>query len=87
MYPDDGIFNSQTENIFAQINASNLSSGKHVVFVEAMERNNKWGIPSSLEFTIEAGSLKDIEKKNASMLTLADTLAILLVVFVVRRFR
>lgn len=87
MYPDDGIFNSQTENIFAQIDVSNLSSGKHLVFVEAMERNNKWGIPSSFEFTIEAGSLKPIEKKNASMLTLTDTLAILLIVFVVRRFR
>jgi hypothetical protein len=87
MNPVDGIFDSQTENVFAQINVSNLSSGKHLVFVEAMERNNKWGIPSSHEFTIEGGSLKEIEKKNTSMLTLADTIAILLIVFATRRFR
>ena len=71
MNPVDGIFDSQTEDVFAQIDVSNLSSGKHLVFVEAMERNNKWGIPSSHEFTIEGGNLKEIEKKNTSMLTLA----------------
>ena len=87
MNPADGIFDSQTENVFAQIDVSNLSSGKHLVFVEAMERNNKWGLPSSHEFAIEGGSLKEIEKKNTSMLTLADTIAILFIVFVVRRTR
>ncbi|PWB50771.1 MAG: hypothetical protein C3F06_11985 [Candidatus Methanoperedenaceae archaeon] len=87
MAPVDGNFDSQTEDIFAEIDVSNLSSGKHLVFVEAMERNNKWGLPTSFEFTIESGSLKEIENKNTSMLALADIIAILLIVFAVRRNR
>jgi signal peptidase I len=87
MFPVDGVFDSQAEDVFAQIDISGLSQGKHVVFVEAMERNNNWGLPSSLEFTIEGLDLKSGEKKKTSMLTLADTLAILLIAFVLRRFR
>ena len=85
--PEDGVFDSQREDVFAQINISGLSQGKHLVFVEAMERKDKWGLPSSLEFTIEGLDLKPGEEKKTSMLTLADTLAILLVAFVVRRFK
>src|SRR5659263_72060 len=87
MFPVDGVFDSQAEDVFAQIDISGLSQGKHRVFVEAMERKNNWGVPSSLEFTIEGQDLKSGEKKNTSMLTLADTLAILLIAFVLRRFR
>jgi hypothetical protein len=87
MYPVDGVFDSMVEDIFAQIDVSKLSPGKHMVYVEAMERNDKWGIASSIEFTIEGGSLKALENKKLSMLTLANTLAILLVVFVLRQFK
>lgn len=87
MSPVDGIFDSQAEDVSARVDLSKLSPGKHVVYVEAMERNNNWGVPSSLEFTIEGGSLKVPETKNTSMLTLADTLAVLLIVFVLRCFR
>lgn len=87
MSPVDGIFDSQIEDVFARIDISKLSPGKHVVYVEAMERNNNWGVPSSVEFIVEGGSLKVPEAKNTSMLTLADTLAILMIVFVLRRFR
>lgn len=87
MYPVDGVFDSRIEEIFAQMDLSNLSSGKHVVYVEGMERKDNWGVPSSVEFTIEGGSLKTLENKNASMLTLVDTLAILLIVFFIRRFK
>ena len=87
MYPVDGVFDSKVEDIFAQIDRSKLSPGKHVVYIEAMERNNKWGIASSIEFTIEGRSLNTQENKNLSMPTLADTLAILLIVFVCRHLR
>lgn len=84
MHPVDGIFDSQVEDVFGEMDVSQLSPGSHVVYVEAMERKDNWGIPSSLEFTINGGGLKN---KNVSMLTLADTLVILLIAFVVRRFR
>lgn len=87
MSPADGVFDSQAEDVFARMDLSKLSSGKHVVYVEAMERKNNWGVPSSVEFIIEGGSLKVPETKNTSMLTLADMLAILMIVFVLRRFR
>jgi hypothetical protein len=87
MYPVDGVFDSMVEDIFAQIDTSKMSPGQHVVYVEAMERNDKWGIASSIEFTIEGGSLKTQENKKTGMLTLANTLVILLVVFVLRRLR
>ena len=87
MSPVDGVFDSQVEDVSARMDLSKLSSGKHVVYVEAMERKNNWGVPSSVEFIVEGGSLKVPETKNTSMLTLADTLAILMVVFVLRRFR
>jgi hypothetical protein len=87
MYPVDGVFDSMVEDIFAQIDVSKLSPGKHVVYVEAMERNDKWGIASSIEFKIEGGSLKALENKKTGMLSFANTLAILLVVFVLRQFK
>lgn len=87
MYPTDGVFDSMVEDVFAQTDVSKLSPGKHVVYVEAMERNDKWGIASSIEFTIEGGSLKTQDNKKISMLTLIDTSAILLIVVVLRRLR
>lgn len=86
MYPVDGIFDSQVEEVFAEVDVSKISSGKHMMFVEAMERNDEWGIPSSHEFTIEAGNLRDEEEKKAGMSMLADTLITLLIIFVMRRF-
>ena len=58
MSPVDGVFDSQAEDVFARMDLSKLSSGKHVVYVEAMERKNNWGVPSSVEFIVEGGSLK-----------------------------
>jgi hypothetical protein len=87
MYPVDGVFDSMVEDIFAQIDVSGLSPGKHVVYIEAMERNGKWGIASSIGFTIEGGSLKPLENKKTGMLPFADTLAILLIAFVLRQFK
>jgi len=85
MYPVDGVFDSQAEEVYAQMDLLKLSPGKHVVYVEAMERKDNWGVPSSLEFTIESGSLK--ENKTAGMLTFADTSALLLIVFFLRYFK
>ena len=88
MYPVDGILDAQSEEIFAEMNVSGLSAGKHIVYVEAMERNNKWGVPSSLEFMVEEGSLKTSGMNKLSMPILASTIAVLLVAFfILRRFR
>jgi glutaredoxin len=87
MYPVDGAFDSMVEDISVQIDVSGLSPGNHVVYVEAMERNDKWGIASSIEFTIDGEGLKTSENKTLSMLTLVDTLVILLGVFVLKRLR
>jgi hypothetical protein len=87
MSPADGIFDSQREDVFARMEISGLSAGKHVVFVEAMERKDNWGLPSSLEFTITGSDLKNGGEKRASMVTLADTFVILLIAFVLRRFK
>lgn len=85
MSPVDGTFDSQMEDVFAEINVSKLSPGKHIVYVEAMERQNNWGVPSSLEFTIENGSLKPQETKNSGMPLMADIATAFLIVFVLRR--
>ncbi len=79
MYPSDGAFDSQEEGIFAEINTSNLSPGKHAVYVEAMERNNRWGAPASIVFTAEGAEMKDSKKLSSGLLPLLGILAAILV--------
>ena len=57
MSPVDGIFDSQTEGILAEIDVSKMPPGKHILYVEAMERDNKWGTPASLAINNEGGEL------------------------------
>ncbi|KCZ71483.1 hypothetical protein ANME2D_02213 [Candidatus Methanoperedens nitroreducens] len=66
MSPVDGIFDSQTEEVFAEIEISNMSPGKHVIYIESMERNDKWGIPASLAFTREGAVLRVENDKKLS---------------------
>ncbi len=63
MFPVDGTFDSQEEEIFAELNASNITPGKHVIYIEAMERNNKWGLPASTGFTVDGNMVMNDPKK------------------------
>lgn len=80
MHPQDGAFDSQTEEIFAEIDTSNMSPGKHVIYVEAMQRMDKWGAPASIVF--------DLEREDSSGKTLSPDIVTMLVVlaaFLVRK--
>ncbi|MCZ7362736.1 MAG: S-layer protein domain-containing protein, partial [Candidatus Methanoperedens sp.] len=50
--PFDGTFDSQKEEITAEINTSGLSIGEHIIYVHAMERNNRWGVFYPVSFTV-----------------------------------
>jgi len=60
MSPVDGIFDTQNEEITAQIDVSKISAGKHVIYVEAMERNDKWGVASSISVNIDNAVNMDV---------------------------
>ena len=67
MYPVDGAFDSQSEEIFADIDVSKNAQGKYIVYVESMERNNKWGDAASLAYTLDNGNLMVEDNKKSSM--------------------
>jgi len=78
MYPEDGIFDSQKEEIFAQINVSKISAGKHIIYVEAMQLNDQWGVASSIAVNIEGGEIKPDPKELPGFSILFGGMAILL---------
>jgi glutaredoxin len=91
MYPVDGVFDSNEEEISAKINVSGLSVGKHTVYVEAMERDNNWGDPASLDFTVNGVTVPNNVnlKSNLTIMlgtfTLTFTAIALFVAFVLNR--
>ncbi len=48
----DGSFNANVEEIQAVIDTTNLSAGPHIIFVEAMDNNGSWGVPSAIFLNI-----------------------------------
>jgi hypothetical protein len=52
MVPVDGSFDGQREDATAQVNTAGLKAGEHIIYVRAMERNDKWGPESSISFNI-----------------------------------
>jgi hypothetical protein len=50
--PEDGIFDSQNEEAQVQLNSTNISTGGHVLYIHAMERNNRWGEFYQANFTV-----------------------------------
>ncbi|VVB93926.1 Cytochrome c7 c [uncultured archaeon] len=63
--PVDGKFDSQTKNVTSDINTSEIAPGQHTLYIHAMERNNRWGEFSSVNFTIAVDKL-DSGKKSAN---------------------
>ncbi len=41
--PADGSFDSQKEDMTAVINTTGIQAGDHVIYIHAMERDNRWG--------------------------------------------
>ena len=81
MSPSDGVFDTQVEEVSAQIDISKISPGKHFIYLEAMERDDKWGTPISLEINLEGEVLKLTEKDNSGIGLLLGGLAILMIIF------
>jgi len=85
MSPVDGAFDSHSEEIFADINVSKIAPGKHIIYVESMERNNKWGDAASLAFTLGDGNLSIEGNKKSSIGSLP--LLGIMAAFLVRWYR
>jgi PGF-pre-PGF domain-containing protein len=49
----DGKFDTQSEMVTAEIVNNQFTAGEHVVYIHAMERNNKWGDFYPIQFTIK----------------------------------
>lgn len=60
--PVDGKFDSQMKNVTSDINISEIAPGQHTLYIHAMERNNRWGEFSSVNFTISVDKLDPSEK-------------------------
>ena len=48
----DGNFNAGQEDIRVVIDTSNLTAGKHIIFVEAMDDADNWGVPTAIFLNI-----------------------------------
>jgi carboxypeptidase T len=51
IYPvnaSDGNFNSTNESLQAEIDTTHLIPGQHIIFVEAMDADGNWGVPSAI---------------------------------------
>ncbi len=48
----DGAFDSPVETIQGQIDTSNLTPGRHTIFVESQDAAGNWGVPSALFVTV-----------------------------------
>jgi murein tripeptide amidase MpaA/uncharacterized membrane protein len=54
MEASDGSFNSKSEGVKATIDTSQLSAGRHTLFVESMDADGNWGVPSAIFMTVAA---------------------------------
>ena len=48
----DGNFNADHEDIQAMIDTTGLTAGKHILFVEAMDEGENWGVPTAIFLNI-----------------------------------
>lgn len=63
--PVDGVFDSQKEDMIAEINTTGINVGEHVINIHAMERDNRWGAYYPVNLTIvemsySSGILKNL---------------------------
>jgi hypothetical protein len=65
MEASDGSFNSKSEGIKASIDTSQLSAGRHILFVESMDADGNWGVPSAIFLTVAAELTPDLAQADA----------------------
>ncbi|NJD77826.1 MAG: hypothetical protein FIB08_12150 [Candidatus Methanoperedens sp.] len=49
----DGSFDGRVEELTAEIDTAGLKPGEHLVFIRAMERNDRWGPESSITLVVK----------------------------------
>lgn len=84
--PVDGVFDSQREEITARINTTGIAAGGHVIYIHAMERDNRWGAYYPVNLTIaETYFCSDIlqEVRKSPLSEWAGIIYIILALFVV----
>ncbi|HEY9204341.1 MAG TPA: S-layer protein domain-containing protein [Candidatus Methanoperedens sp.] len=59
--PVDGAFDSQAEQVAANISTENISAGAHVIYIHAMERANRWGDYYSVNFSIVSNESDSVQ--------------------------
>ncbi len=63
--PVDGAFDSQVEQVAANISTGNISTGAHIIYIHAMERANRWSDYYSVNFSVisnEPGSVQPFQR-------------------------
>lgn len=65
LQPIDGTFDSQIEEVTSDINTTGIALGQHVLYIHAVERNNRWGEFYPVNFTV-ADKL-EANKKSAAL--------------------
>jgi len=82
--PVDGVFDFQIEQVVAEINSTNISLGTHIIYIHAMERDNRWGEFYSVNFTIVSDAQGAGQtKKNAAALDSSSIIISLMVVYLI----
>lgn len=82
--PVDGVFDSQIKQVVTEINSTNISIGTHIIYVHAMERDNRWGEFYPVNFTIVSGAQgAGQNKKNVAALDLGSIIISLMVVYLI----
>lgn len=60
MQPVSGKYDSQMIDVSARIDPANLSIGNHIIYVHAMERNNRWGEFFSINMKIGSEKRREV---------------------------
>ncbi|MEK8031245.1 M14 family zinc carboxypeptidase [Ideonella sp. DXS29W] len=71
----DGSFNSTTESITGTLNTTNLSNGKHIVFVRGKDASGAFGPVSSVYLTIGQGTPPATETEPNNSIAAANPVA------------
>ncbi len=82
MFPVDGSFDGQKEELAAEINTDGLAPGTHLIYVRAMERNNEWGQENHITLEIKEKEGSSDTKTNVFKTFLS--LMIFLAIFVLK---
>jgi len=85
--PVDGVFDSQKEDVMAEINTTGINAGEHVIYIHAMERDNRWGTYYPVNFTIvEPSASGIIDNLKTSIYSEWSVIVYLIIVIIVAYF-